>query len=235
MRSPIVLLLLISSAGQASAQTWTLASPDTKTTIAVTRQADGSLVWRVGRDGMPILADSPLGIRRTDQSFESRPHLRSGCQMSEASTNPTRCRSASGTTITSARREQALSFANAAGARMDVILRAHDDGTALRYRFPETDATRRTVVAEATGLPSADPVDRLADAPAGGRPVRPRLRGFLSGGQRRHTGAHRRWLGVSGTIQDYRQQVAPDHRSCAGRWLRWRASGLTRRPTACIA
>ena len=60
----MVLLLLILSAGQVSAQSWTLASPDTKTTIAVTRQADGSLVWRVARDGTPILADSPLGIRR---------------------------------------------------------------------------------------------------------------------------------------------------------------------------
>jgi len=147
----MVLLLLILSAGQASAQSWTLASPDTKTTIAVTRQADGSLVWRVGRDGTPILADSPLGIRRTDQSFESGlafvkasevRNIDESYQMPHGKRHD----------HLSGGREQVLSFANAAGARIDVILRAHDDGAALRYRFPETDATRRVVVGEATGF-----------------------------------------------------------------------------------
>ena len=53
-------------------------------------------------------------------------------------------------------REQAFTFANSSGAQLDVVLRAHNDGTALRYRFPEQDTTKRTVVAEATGfhLPS---------------------------------------------------------------------------------
>ena len=63
--------VLVMSTGTASAQTWTVSSPDGKTAITVARQADGALVWRVTRDGSPILADSPLGIRRTDQSFDS--------------------------------------------------------------------------------------------------------------------------------------------------------------------
>ena len=49
-------------------------------------------------------------------------------------------------------REQTVAFANAAGARLEVVLRAHDDGVAFRYRFPETDAVARTVVEEQTAF-----------------------------------------------------------------------------------
>src|SRR5262245_66402757 len=63
-------VVMMAIAAPSVAQTsWTLSSPDGHNTIAVARQADGALVWRVARDGQPILADSPLGIRRADQEF----------------------------------------------------------------------------------------------------------------------------------------------------------------------
>src|SRR5262249_41726504 len=49
-------------------------------------------------------------------------------------------------------RERSVLFGNAAGARVEIVLRAHDDGVAFRYRFPETDASARTVVEERTSF-----------------------------------------------------------------------------------
>ena len=52
-------------------QPWSVASPDGRTAIAVSRQPDGRPVYRVTRDGQPVLGDSPLGIRRADQAFDA--------------------------------------------------------------------------------------------------------------------------------------------------------------------
>jgi alpha-glucosidase len=143
--------LLLLAAAPASAQEWALTSPDGKTTIAVTRQTDGRLQWHVSRDGSPILADSPLGIRRADQSFETgltlvlspdpivvddRYQLPHGKRHNHVVHG----------------RERTLTFANASGARIEVVLRAHEDGVAIRYRFPDADGSSKTVVAEQTGF-----------------------------------------------------------------------------------
>ena len=135
----------------AAAQDWTVASPDGRTTIRVTLDEEGRLTWRVSRGSAPILGDSPMGIRRADQSF----------------TTGLRFAAASNTTTVDERyqmphgkrrdhhvraREQTLAFANAAGARLEIVLRAADDGVAFRYKFPETDAAPKTVVEEHTGF-----------------------------------------------------------------------------------
>jgi alpha-glucosidase len=143
--------LLVMGASTASAQTWTVSSPDGKTAITVARQNDGALVWRVTRDGSPILADSPLGIRRADQLFDSGLTF---VRTADAPTIDERYQTPTGKRhdhhVTG--REQTLTFANAAGAHLDVILRAHDDGAAIRFRFPERDAGTKTVLAEQTGF-----------------------------------------------------------------------------------
>lgn len=64
-------LTAVASAGSTHAQTWDVGSADEHNTITVTRDADGRLTWRVTRDNQTILADSPLGIRRADQAFDS--------------------------------------------------------------------------------------------------------------------------------------------------------------------
>ncbi len=48
--------------------------------------------------------------------------------------------------------ERVLSFETPQKARMDLIVRAYDDGVAFRYRFPETDSRQLTVTGEATGF-----------------------------------------------------------------------------------
>ena len=143
--------LMLRAATTSSAQDWTLTSTDGKTAVAVVRQTDGRLVWRVSRDGSPILADSPLGVRRSDQAFET------GLTLVRASD----ARSVDETyrTVAGKRRdhrvrgrERTLTFANASGAQVEIVLRAHDDGVAFRYRFPERDAASKLVAGEQTGF-----------------------------------------------------------------------------------
>src|SRR5262249_4462404 len=49
-------------------------------------------------------------------------------------------------------RERTVTFANAAGAKLEIVLRAHDDGVAFRYRFPDSASGMKTVVEEMTGF-----------------------------------------------------------------------------------
>ena len=142
--SPAVVLLL---AATASAEEWSVASPDGRTEIVLIRQADGRLRWRARRDNLVVVADSALGIRRADQSFTD------GLELLRApASTPVEERYE---TPHGKRRlhhvrahERTVTLRNASGARLDVVLRAHDDGVAFRYRFPETDAAPRTVVEE---------------------------------------------------------------------------------------
>src|SRR5882672_263358 len=63
---PVVLLLF---AATLSAEEWSVASPDGRTSITLARQADGRLSWRAAREKGAVVEDSPLGIRRAEQSF----------------------------------------------------------------------------------------------------------------------------------------------------------------------
>ena len=141
----------LSLAATVSAQEWSVGSPDGLNQITLTRQADGRLLWRAARGRSVVVQDSVLGLRRTDQSFTN------GLAVVRASTaTPVEERYE---TPHGKRRvhqvrgnERTVTFRNASGGLLDVILRAHDDGVAFRYRFPETDASPRTVVEETTGF-----------------------------------------------------------------------------------
>ncbi len=152
MRTILAGLFLLAVARLASAQPlWTVTSPDGRTTIGVLREADGRLIWRVMRDNRHILGDSPLGVRRNDQTFDAGLRFVSA---SESRTIDERY------TMPHGKRrdhhvvgsERTLTFANPSGARIEIVLRAHDDGVAFRYRFPESDAAAKTVNEERTGF-----------------------------------------------------------------------------------
>jgi hypothetical protein len=49
-------------------------------------------------------------------------------------------------------RERSITFINERKAKLEVIMRAHDDGVAIRYRFPEEDPLVRRVFEEMTGF-----------------------------------------------------------------------------------
>ena len=143
----MVLLFII----PANAQDWTLDAPDGRTRITVARQSDGRLVWRVARDKAPILEDASLGLRRADHAFIDGLTLRTA---GEPRTIDERYQTPHGKRKDHhvRGRERTLTFANRAGALVDVIMRAHDDGVAVRYRFPETDAVVKRVFDEHTAF-----------------------------------------------------------------------------------
>ncbi|MBI3265077.1 MAG: glycoside hydrolase family 97 catalytic domain-containing protein [Acidobacteria bacterium] len=133
------------------AQEWSATSPDGRTTITLALRDGGRLSWRVAHAGSNVLADSPLGIRRADQSFAEGLKLvaaRDAVAIDERYQTPhgkRRDHHVRG-------RERTLAFANASSARLEIILRAHDDGVAFRYRFPESDANAKKVIEEQTGF-----------------------------------------------------------------------------------
>lgn len=148
---PFLLLMLILTVSPAAAQEWSLASPDGRTTVTVARHDDGRLTWRASREKSPVLAASPLGVRRTDQSFvDGLTLVRAADPVSVDERYQTPHGKRREHDVRG--RERTLTFANRGGARMEVVVRAHDDGVALRYRFPETDAAVKTVVEELTGF-----------------------------------------------------------------------------------
>ena len=148
---PALIVLIALSSGSPFLEEWAVASPDTRNVLTVSLDEAGRLSWRITRDGDPVLDGSPLGIRRHDQTFADALKL---VRAGDARAVEERYRMPHGKRrdhqVTG--RERSLTFANSRNAQLEVIVRAHDDGVAVRYRFPETDATARRVFAEMTGF-----------------------------------------------------------------------------------
>ncbi len=120
-------------------------------TAAVTRAADGSLDFAVGRDGRTVLAPAPLGLHtmaadltrglrflgRTDRIVDEQYAMTTGKRLHR------HARSA----------EATLSFSSAGGTLIDIVVRAAADGVAYRYVLPAS----ATVTGEASSFtPPAD-------------------------------------------------------------------------------
>jgi alpha-glucosidase len=139
---------------------WTLASPDGAVQATVQLSDSGGkadypagvrLYYSVSLDNQVALPLSPLGITRADQDFTQ------GLVFDSASAP--RAIDEAYTMVVGKRRqcrnhaqERTLSFHNAAGARLQLVLRAYAEGVAFRYVFPETNATPLTVTGEGTGF-----------------------------------------------------------------------------------
>ena len=157
----VYLIGLLPSWSENALADWKISSPDGKVALTVqlgTPSPGGKarLSYKVEYDGKELLAWSPLGIVRKDQAFVDGLALESAAPVATSDSTYTMphgkrrvCRDHFA--------EQVLSFKGAAGGRMELVLRAYDDGVALRYRFPETNSAAHTVVEEVTGfrLPSA--------------------------------------------------------------------------------
>src|SRR3954462_1546802 len=110
---------------------------DGPTPIEVRRREGEPITYRVTRDGQAVLDFSPLGIRRQDQAFTDHTLTFTGAAdprtVDERYTMPHGKRREHHVVA----QEQTVSFRNAAGARLEIILHAQNDGVAFRYRFPE--------------------------------------------------------------------------------------------------
>ena len=133
-------------------------SPDGRTSIEVRRHAsgrpvgDGAIVYRVTRDGEEVLGDSPLGLRRADQDFDATRLTVVGATDVRAIDERYTLPAGKARTHHVVARERTLQLANPGGARLDITLRAQNDGVAFRYRFPDRAGGTKTVAEEATGF-----------------------------------------------------------------------------------
>jgi hypothetical protein len=154
LREAIVPVLFVCLVGQVGiAQTaWEVTSPDGHVAIAVKLTVPGArLEYEAKYDGAAVLPLSPLGITRKDQAFVD------GLKFVEAGAVKTIDETY--TMMTGKRRvcrnhakEQTLVFQNANSAKVELIVRAYDNGVAFRYRFPESSGEKRIVTGEATGF-----------------------------------------------------------------------------------
>jgi len=144
----VLLALAVSTARAQLSLLLTVKSPNGRTAIVIWR--DGPLFYRVTRDGEDVVAGSPLGIRRADQDFDALTFVGA----TDVRTIDERYTTPDGKTREHhvVARERTLHFKNAAGAPIDITLRAQNDGVAFRYRFPDRDRDVKTVVEEATGF-----------------------------------------------------------------------------------
>ncbi|MBN2037862.1 MAG: glycoside hydrolase family 97 catalytic domain-containing protein [Chitinispirillaceae bacterium] len=147
--------------GQSS---WTIVSPDSMVQGMVqlanlNGQADypsGVRLYYSIKHGkaspVEVVPASPMGLVRSDRNFvDGLAFVSEGTQ---------RTIDENYTMVTGKRRicrnycnEKVLSFQTTTGSsKLDVIIRAYNDGFAFRYRFPETGGSSATVTGEATGI-----------------------------------------------------------------------------------
>lgn len=133
-----------------SAQTnWKLSSPDKKIEVTVLSNK-GELSYEIYFNKKKVVNPSPLGLERDDQSFAKGLKLVSQrtSKIDEQYTlsvgKQLNCHNLAN--------ELTLSFENGEQGKMDLILRAYNDGVAFRYHFPGRQDGVRTITRERSGF-----------------------------------------------------------------------------------
>ena len=123
-----------------------LRSPDGRAQVEVSLDAEGFARFAVDWNGKPVLLPSPLGVRldgddRIDRGLRVRDVRHSAVDSSyELVAGKTR-------DVRDHYRQMEVDLADAQGRTLGLVLRAYDDGIALRYRLP-LPATGDLVVKE---------------------------------------------------------------------------------------
>jgi hypothetical protein len=146
---------------------WSVASPDGKTVLVVERRG-GKLWGRISHDGRLVVSLPALGLTRRDQAFVDFKDAEAGTIERIDQTY---------TMLHGKRRlcrdhatERAFLFSSGHGGKVELRVRAQNDGVAFRYRFPEKSRQMHTIVQEHTqfGLPErgrvwAHPYDKATE------------------------------------------------------------------------
>ena len=106
----------------------------------------GRLTYRVTHDGRVVLDSSRLGLRRADHDF-SRLDLASTVGPHLVS-DDYRLLSGKRRQLHAGGSELTLACRSAEGLRLEIVLRAYNDGVAFRYRFPDEDPSLHTITEE---------------------------------------------------------------------------------------
>ena len=149
------LTILLTACISESKTEWELLSPDKNIKFKVysidsTKQIAYDVQVKIEDKFVKVIDTSPLGITRNDESFISPLSFISKSSIiiiDEKYTMITGKQSK----IHNYANELSLSFSNENEARIDIILRAYDDGIAFKYFFPE-ESEIKTVINESTGF-----------------------------------------------------------------------------------
>ena len=133
----------------------TLSSPSGKITFTLKSGDKHQLLYDVSfkdaDSAETILSNSPLGIRRNDNSFISGLKLDEVSQVNKID-DSFGLKTGKNILVRCSANEKIFTFRNENGAKIQLIVRAFDDGIAFRYCFPEENSTRFTVEEEITGF-----------------------------------------------------------------------------------
>ncbi|HEY3121954.1 MAG TPA: glycoside hydrolase family 97 N-terminal domain-containing protein, partial [Vicinamibacteria bacterium] len=133
---------------------WSIESPNGELAFILSFDpAPGRIAYAVERGAAgarsAVLRSSPLGLRLRDQAFEDGLRFVSAGPVS-AIDDSYEALHGKRRAIRHRARQQAFTFANAAGAQIELVVRVADDGLAFRYRLPGDGSA--TLTGEATGF-----------------------------------------------------------------------------------
>lgn len=151
----LISLALIFALGGCSEPTeWVIKSPDNKISFKVYEE-ENLLFYTVDFSDTLVIGESPLGIARNDAQFIEKLSFLSESQLRFISEDYTllvgkqlECKYSA--------KELVLTFENEQKAKIELVLRAGNDGVAFRYRFPENATGNYEITNEITGFKFAE-------------------------------------------------------------------------------
>ncbi len=168
-----VLILALTSCTKKNESQWQLSSPNGKLVMTVENvEPENKLFYKVtGSTNVgetEIISLSALGIEREDQKFIDGLSFISASQI-EIIDEKYSLLHGKRRENNSLSNQLTLHFNNTSGSKLDIVLRAYNDGVAFRYNFPEESTKLYTVINEITtfSLPKNGNAFMLPHAEAG--------------------------------------------------------------------
>lgn len=146
----ILLALAVVFSGCSKPKEWTVVSPDQQISFKL-YEKESHLYYQVLMSDTVIIEESPVGIERNDAQFSSN--------LSFFSVENQKMIDEKYTLVTGKQlecnnnaNELTVTFENDQKAKIELILRAYNDGVAFKYRFPETSSGIYEITKELTGF-----------------------------------------------------------------------------------
>ena len=151
LSTALVLLLGLHAAHAGAATPLQLQSPDGRNRVGFALDDEGTPTWTVARDGRTVIAPSPLGVRLAGEMRVGKP-LRVVASRSAGADQRYERVAGKSREGRDHYRELEIDLAGADGHVLGVVMRAYDDGVALRYRLPRPARGDLVVNEDLTGF-----------------------------------------------------------------------------------